>query len=146
MEDSYRKAFAEVLEVIEHSTNSIKEKIPKKIIDFFIENKDNTYLVKIDFFKSNWEDYIKDETQAILALIYRDYIVSKDKKQELLLEEKEEQIRIENELKEKYNTNNIFKNKHISNDEDLSDSIAMIVYKESFLKKLFRRIKNIFIK
>ena len=148
MENTYSEAFTEVLEVIEHSTKEIREKIPKKFIDFLNEYKDEKYVVEIDFSKENWEEYIKDETQAILALVYRDYIVSKEKRQILLKEEKEEQIKKENELNEKYNPDNLFENKHknVSNDEELTNTIAMVEYKESFFVRLFKKIKSIFIK
>ena len=122
MENTYSEAFTEVLEVIEHSTKEIKEKIPKKFIDFLNEYKDENYVVEIDFSKENWEEDIKEETQAILALIYRDYIVSKEKRQILLKEEKE------------------------ANDEELTNTIAIVEYKESIFVRLFKKIKSIFIK
>ena len=145
MDDTYREAFAEVLEVIKHSTNSIKEKIPKKFINFLIENKDNNYLVKIDFNKENWDEYIKDETQGILALIYRDYIVSKEKRQVLLREEKKEQIKIENELSEKYNINNLFSKKKTNTTvlTEENSNITLINYKESFIKRIWNKIKTL---
>ena len=37
-------------------------------------SKDN----KIDFNNVSWEDSLKPETLAVLALIYRDYIISSD--------------------------------------------------------------------
>ena len=146
MESVYREAFAEVLEVIKNSNQRILEKIPKKFITFLNENKDNNYIVKIDFTDENWDDSIKQETQAILALIYRDYIVSQEERARLLTEEKEEQIRIENELREKYNPDNLFKKQdQVKNTEEvMTEEVAMVEYKESIFKRFINKIKSIF--
>ena len=146
MDNVYREAFAEVLEVIKNSNQRILEKIPKKFITFLNENKDNNYIVKIDFTDENWDDSIKQETQAILALIYRDYIVSQEERTRLLTEEKEEQIRIEKELREKYNPDNLFKKQdQVKNTEEvMTEEVAMVEYKESIFKRFINKIKSIF--
>lgn len=147
MDNVYREAFAEVLEVLKNSNQKILEKIPEKFITLLNENKDKNYIVKIDFTNENWDDSIKQETQAILALIYRDYIVSQEERARLLTEENEEQIRIENELREKYNPDNLFK-KHSEDknvtDNDIQSEVAIIEYKESIFKRLINKIKDIF--
>lgn len=141
MDKNYRQAFAEVLEVIRNSNDDIKNKIPKKFIIFLEENEDKNYVVKIDFNNANWEDTLKQETLAVLALIYRDYIILQEERKKLLIEEQEELIKIENELREKYNPDNIFKKNNqdiqITDDIDSSD-VALTEYKES----IFTRIKN----
>lgn len=143
MEIVYKQAFAEVLEVLENTKQSIVEKIPEKFIIFLQENKDNNYVAKIDFSKSNWEEDIKKEAQAILALIYRDYIVSKEKRTELLKEEQEEQIRIEKEIREKYNLDNIFNNKKEKKVVE-NTNLPVEIKKETFFKKLINFIKLLF--
>lgn len=147
MDNVYREAFAEVLEVLKNSNQRILEKIPERFIAFLNENKDNNYIVKIDFTDANWDDTIKRETQAILALIYRDYIVSKEERTRLLAEEKEEQNRIENELREKYNPDDLFK-KHIEDknvtENNIQSEVTLVEYKESIFKKFINKIKDIF--
>ena len=96
MDIVYKQAFSEALEVLKNTNKSILEKIPPQFITFLNNNKDDEYIVNIDFSKDNWEDSVMPETQGILALIYRDYIVPKEKRIELIKEEKEEQKRIEN--------------------------------------------------
>jgi len=143
MEIVYRQAFAEVLEILKHTSKSIVEKIPEKFIMFLKDNKDDEYIADIDFSKPNWEDEVKKETQAILALIYRDYIVSPEKKSELIREEQEEQIRIENEIREKYNPDNKIKNKK---EETVIENINLPVEikKETLFMKLISFIKGLF--
>lgn len=143
MEIVYKQAFAEVLEVLENTKQSIVEKIPEKFIIFLQENKDNNYVAKIDFSKSNWEEDIKKEAQAILALIYRDYIVSEEKRTKLLKEEQEEQIRIEKEIREKYNPDNIFNSKKEEKVVE-NTNLPAEIKKETFFKKLINFIKLLF--
>lgn len=138
MENVYREAFAEVLEVLKNSDQNIVGKIPEKFITFLNQNKDNNYIVKIDFTDANWDDSIKQETQAILALIYRDYIVTPEERTKLLAEEKEEQIRIENELREKYNPDIIFKRNQTAVQQDLENNTQLIKIKNyPWYKRLF---------
>ena len=55
-------------------------------------------------------------------------------------EDNKELIKIENELKEKYNTSNLF----IKNNIPIQKKEEIIEYKkENFLKKLLRKIKKI---
>lgn len=146
MDTVYREAFAEVLKVLNYVDKNLTNKIPNRFIDFLEENKDPNYIVKIDFTNDNWENTIKEETQAILALIYRDYIVSPEKRKELIAEETNVQQRIENEIREKYNPDNIFsksKQEEIIEDSIVNNEVAMMKYKESIFKKIVNKFKNI---
>ncbi len=147
MDTVYKEAFAEVLEVIKHCNQNIKSKIPEKFITFLNQNEDKNYIVKIDFTNANWEDYTKYETQAILALIYRDYIVSPEEREKLLTEEKDELIMVEKELREKYNTDNIFQ-KHNQDTQtevkEIANNITIVKYKDSIFKKIMNVIKKFF--
>ena len=146
MDTVYREAFAEVLKVLNYADKNLTNKIPNRFIDFLEENKDPNYIVKIDFTNDNWENTIKEETQAILALIYRDYIVSPEKRKELIAEETNVQQRIENKLREKYNPDNIFsksKQEEIIEGAIVNNKVAMMKHKESIFKKIFNKFKNI---
>lgn len=145
MDNVYREAFAEVLEILKNSNQKIIEKIPEKFIKFLTENKDNNYVVQIDFTDENWDNSIKKETQAIIALIYRDYIVSPEEREKLIAEEKEEQIRIENELRERYNPNNLFKKNDNKLDKEITNTNSLIETRnEPWFKKLYNILLKIF--
>lgn len=143
MDIVYKQAFAETLEVLKNTEQSIVKKIPQKFLDFLEENKDINYFVNIDFTKSNWEEDIKQETQAILALIYRDYIVSEEKKKQLIKEEQEENLKIENDLREMYNPDNIFQNKKEEKVVE-STNLPIEIKKETLFKRLISFIKGLF--
>ncbi len=141
MEDIDRRVFNQIDEILKHSSDEISKKLPKNLQEFLKENQEKDYKPNIDFNTDNWQDYLLEDTIVLMGLIYRDYIVSKDERQKLLLEE-------EIEYNEKYNPNNIFKNKkNIQNqiEEIQSRETAIIEYKEkNFLQKIFDKIKHLF--
>lgn len=145
METVYKQAFTEVLEVLKHTSKSIVEKIPENFINFLKDNKDDEYFTEIDFSKSNWEDDVKEETQAILALIYREYIVSPEKKRELIRDEREEQKIIENEIRKKYNPDNLFKNERKEIIVENTD-LPIEIKKEKFFNRKICFVKKFFSK
>ena len=57
---------------------------------------------------------------------------------------KDETKIIEEQLREKYNPDNIFNNRKTENIETIAEPVAMVEYKESFFTKILNRIKNIF--
>ena len=144
METTYRQAFTEVIEILMHCNKNILEKIPNQFLDFLKKNMDKNYEVTINFNNENWEDTLKEETQQILALIYRDYIVSEEKRNELIKEEKEAEIKIEEELRQKYNTDNIFKKEKTDIQESKSNEFKLVeIKKESWYKKIYHKILKI---
>ena len=139
---NYYKAFAEVIEILAHVEEEIIEKISKNFISFLLENMDKEYIVEIDFSNENWEETILEETKAIIALIYRDYIISDEERKKLLAEEKKEQIKIEAELKEKYNPDNLFKKEEKNEDipKELKEKQLIDTQKYPWYKRLYNKI------
>ena len=111
MNENYRIACSETLEIIKNSQSTIREKIPKSFIEFLKSQSENCE-VKIDFNNKNWSELLKEETQGILALLYRDYIVTSSERKRLIKEEKEREINIQKEIEKKYNPNDLFKNEN----------------------------------
>ena len=144
VEDKYPKALKEVYIILENSEEKVKQKIPENFKKFIIKNMDKEYNANINFNYATWEDTIMEETQQILAIIYRDYLVTKEEREKLLKEESEEEKRIEQELREKYNPDNIFKkNKEKDNSND--NNTSMIKIEEiKWYKKIISKILSIF--
>lgn len=144
MEDKYPKALKEVYIILENSEEKVKQKIPENFKKIIIRNMDKEYNANINFNYATWEDTIMEETQQILAIIYRDYLVTKEEREKLLKEESEEEKRIEQELREKYNPDNIFKkNKEKDNSND--NNTSMIKIEEiKWYKKIISKILSIF--
>ena len=133
MEKFNAKAVSEVIEILNHTDKEIVEKIPQNFIEFLFENADKDYIPNIDFYDENWEKSIQEDTKAILALLYRDYIVSK-----------EEKLKQERELREKYNPDNIFKKKNVDKNMQI-DNVQLIEIKEtSWFKRTLNKILDFF--
>lgn len=123
----------------------MQDKISKKLKDFIENNKAKDYNSNINSTVPLKEQTLERETKAMLGIIYRDYLCSEEQKRELIGNEKIEIEKYERELREKYNPDNIFKNKT----EDIQDTtikpMAMVKYKETFFTKIINKIKKIFI-
>lgn len=81
---------------------------------------------------------LSEDAKSIIALIYRDCLVSKEERKKLLEIEK-------NELYEKYNLDNIFKNNNesekINEEMNSTDSISLTSQEEQiWYKKIIKKI------
>lgn len=145
MDEEYRKSLCEVAEVLENSEENIQQKIPKKLKDFIYNNRISNYNPRIDFSKEDWEEDLSEDAKSIIALIYRDCLVSKEERKKLLKIE-------ENELYEKYNPDNIFKNNNENNESEKAnkemnstDSISLTSQEEQvWYKKIIKKILSFF--
>ena len=142
MENTMSQAFAEVYDIIMHFERDLYNKIPKSFIELVEKNRDKEYKFNIDYLKDINEQYLLQDTRAILALIYRDFLC--DEEQRLKLKEQEEILleKSKKKLYEKYNTDNIFRNK--ANNTILNQEISLIEKKnEKWYMKVFMFIKNL---
>lgn len=145
MKREYEEAFVEVDEIIKLMPVDISSKIPLKFRQVISENKAKDYIVKIQEPLENQK--LKQETIAILGLIYRDFLCTPEEREKLQLRDAEELKRIEIEIQEQYDINNVFeKRKRRTKVEEYDDNQTdMIVYKEpGFIKRFFNLIKGIF--
>ena len=143
-----KKSYVEILEILKHMDKVYVDKIPKKLIDFFKENKANDYDFKYNSTVEIGQQKLNDNTLALLAMLNLNYWCdSEEHKKELIKKYTENEQKYQEELREKYNTDNIFKErkqeKRIEEGIDQKD-VAMIEYKESILKKVINKLKSIF--
>ena len=134
----YAKAYSEVLEIIKYIPKNEFLKIPKEKILFFETYKDKNYDFKIDPKISLEKQNISEEANAIIIILYRDYFATESQKiklQEILNHKKVIQ---EQEKRERYNPNELFKNSvEIENKSNIVDqNTEMSIYKESFWNKI----------
>ena len=80
-----------------------------------------------------------EETKILLSIVYREFIASKEERKQIIKKEKNELLQEEKRIREKYNPDNLFKNK-VAKVETIQNSVAMVEYKES----IFTKIKNWF--
>ena len=132
-------------------TEEEKNQIPKKLRDFFREEKDLNYHKNINPNIPIKEQNLKEETLAIIALLMIQYWYKDESKKQKLLEVLDENERkYQEELREKYNPDNIFKNKNQNNtfdeavpeNEEISVGMQIVEYKEPIFKRIVNKILN----
>lgn len=146
MEDTYEKACTEFIQLLRFFPRESVEKIPEKKLQLYINKMDRSYYYEVDINKSFEEQNMSEKTKAIFANIFRDYWATDYQRERIEAKEKYDREQIENEKYEKYNPNDIFKNKNKVEikDEVNLNSVAMIEYKESIFKKIMNKIKDTF--
>ena len=149
MENELLKAYAEVDKVLSFMENKYVEKIPSKMREMFKDEKLEGYNPIIDPKIPLDEQNLQKRTLAILAMLNLNYWCESEKeKQELIFLYAENDRKREEELREKYNPDNIFKNKNNSSEniqDNISTETAIVEYQEkNFIQKLFDKIKHLF--
>ena len=144
MKREYEEAFAEVDEILQLMPVELLIKIPLQFKKIISENRANDY--KPNLKEPIEEQQLKYETKVILGLIYRDFLVTPEEREKLQEKDAEELRKIEEEMQQQYDMENIFKKRKSGKKTQNGDfSTEMTVYKEQgFLRKLFNLIKGIF--
>lgn len=147
MSEINKKAVSEVIDILKHSEIEVTQKIPKKFIEFLMNNSDHDYIPNINYSEENWENGIEEDAKVLIALIYRDYIMSEEEKEKVI----EEAERQEQEIREKYNPDNLFKkNSKIENEKSQDDTeqevqkSLLIIKEEKWYERIINKIKEIF--
>lgn len=109
MTNNYKRAYTEVVEILSHLSREEYDKIPKEKIDYYKENMDTEYVYHIDPQKTLNEQNISTEANAILVTLFRDYFATEVQKETLKKLLNKNQEVLEQEKKEKYSIDNIFK-------------------------------------
>lgn len=106
----FAEASAEINEILKYMPDEELKKIPSKLREFFREVASKDYVTNINPDLPLDEQDIKEKTKDIIALIYRNYWCSEEERKELDQKLIENDRKFEEELREKYNPDNIFKN------------------------------------
>ena len=145
---STRQAYSEVDEFLELLTEEERTKIPRKLRDFFKEEKDSNYIKGIRTDIPVKDQDFKEETLAIIAVLNLQYwCEDENEKKRLKQVYANNQKAYEEMLYEKYNPDNLFKKRNIPKEDveqEQVSSVAMVEYKESIIKRIINKIKNIF--
>ena len=146
--EMYACSYKEVMTILRFLSVQDLVKIPSEKLEFFDANMDENYDYELDYSKSFMDQKMSPITEAILANLYRDYLASPAQKQAILEKEKRELEKIEEEKRLKYNPDNLFKNRTLSNslDESTEETSDIIVYNgnKNIFIKLLEKIKSIF--
>ena len=143
--EEYKIATTEVLSILEYLPQSDVDKIPNKFKEFLKENSLSNYKPSFDYSLGLDKIELKYKTKLLLAMIYRNYLCSKEEQLEydkILCQNEENHQKY---LREKYNPDNLFKKKGAQESSKLhteKSQNALIEYKQSF----FAKFKNFIFK
>ena len=134
-------AYAEIDEIL-NLLEDYREMVPKKVRDFFKEEKMKDYHPEIDIEKPLIEQNLKRETMVLLAILNLNYWCENEEEKQSFLNELNKNEEEKNELEEKYNPDNLFKKKQ---DESIQNNLQIIEYKKpNFIQRLLTKIKKFF--
>lgn len=146
--NEYGEAAVEVLDILDNTNKEDVAKIPSSFIKFLVDNASEDYVVNFDHSKPISELNIKEKTKEILGTIYINWWCDNNQKEQYIKQIEKQEKSKQEELKEKYNPNNIFENKksvQISNkmQEEVNsktETLVIVKYKENILKKIVNKI------
>lgn len=140
-----REAYAEVDNFIECLDAYDKNKVPESIRKYFKKEKSKNYNKIIDVNKPIKDQNLKDETLAIIAMLNLKYWCDdEEEKKRLMTIYSENEKKYQNELKEKYDIEKIFKERNNKKSENYQEKNVPEIKKESLWDKLKNMILKMF--
>ena len=141
----FAEASAEINEILKYLPEEYINKIPSKLRDFFEKVEDKEYIANIDPYKTLDKQDLKPKTQTLLTILYREYWCNDEEKAKLDKVLIENDKKYEEELREKYNPDNIFKKNVKTEEIEAVEETALIKYEnKAWYQKAFDFIENIF--
>ena len=131
-----KEAYSEVYAILNLMSWDLIKKIPENIWENIEKKRDKEQVIEIDNIK---EYQVSEQANKLLAVLYKNYFANDEEKEVIRAKEKILYQKEQDELHEKYNPDNLFKNKR-TKVETVENSVAMVEYKES----IFTKIKNWF--
>lgn len=145
--DKYAKAYTEVLEILKYLPKNEYDKIAKEKIKFFENNKDNSYKFSINPHMPLDKQNISIEANSIIIVLFRDYFATEKQKEKLNTILKQNEDKYQEKIRNKYNPNDIFKDRKDRSFNIMENNNLPIEVKEdNFFKKFIAYIKNLIFK
>ena len=147
LKTSYANAYKEVLIILDNLIKEDYDKIPKEYIEFLKSNCNNEYEFYYDNSKTFEEQELLDDTKYILFGLFEKFGATEIQKEKIKNFKDNYFRKIEEEKREQYNPDDIFKNANKAKNTDIEMSenntnTALIECKGSF----FTRFKNFIFK
>lgn len=106
----YANAYSEVLEILKYISKEDYEKIPNSKIELFETNHNKEYIFKYNPNKTLDEQNVSKIAKAIIAILFRDYWATEIQKEKIITKQNYDRKQLEEKKKERYNSDNFFKN------------------------------------
>lgn len=140
----YSLAFAETLDILNHTRKEDVEKIPNKFLEYLKTNKLENYESKIDFNKSLIDMNLNQKTIGILSIINKKYWCNDEQRKDFEEKLNQNEIEYQKQLSDKYSPEKIFANKNFEKTKN-TDVTSLITYeKPKWYRKIFEKILHFF--
>lgn len=146
-EADYKKAYKEIYEVLITLPEEEVNKVPKNMREMFEANMDKEYNFKVDINKTFEEQNFSDITKSIIFNLFRDYWATSEQKEKIIEIQNNQRNKLENEKKNKYNIDNIFKSRNeneIINISNENKNLPIQIKNENFFERIINFFKRIF--
>lgn len=142
----YSNSLYQINEILKYISPNLKARIPKKIATYFESNKSEKYDWEIDKSLPLEKQDLLPTTKEILTVLYKDYLCDDIERVKLEKTLNNNEIKYQEELRKKYNPDNIFKDRQKDSNftQAQTEDIAITPYKESFFSKIISKFKLFF--
>lgn len=144
----YANAYSEVLEILKYISKEDYEKIPNSKIELFETNYNKDYIFKYNPNKTLDEQNVSKTAKAIIAILFRDYWATEIQKEKIISKQNYDRMKLEEERKARYNSNNLFKNNEkriIMDNTEKEEELALIETSDiKWYKKVWRFLTEFF--
>ena len=140
----FAEAFTEINEILKFLDKSEVQKIPYELRERFNKLQSKEYIVHINPSKRLDEQELKKETKDILVDLYVKYWCTDEARKEVNKILKDNYEKKHFEYRQKYNPDDIFKNKNESKNYNEVQEVALAQYKESVFRKIINKISEFF--
>ena len=138
----YSKAISEVLDILKHTKKEDLNKISPEFMNFLKENASKDYIPEFDHSNGIASLKLNEKTIGILSVINSEFWCTPEQKEVFENKLKENEKKHQEELRTKYNPDNIFKNKN--NNIKNAENVSVVEYRETLLTKFINIIKKLF--
>jgi len=140
MED-LNKRLVEVEYILKKLDDEYIKKIPQEIWDYIEEKKDKNYIFNYDENKTLVEQNLSIDTISILTYINMEYLLGEEQKREMIEFLRKDEMIAEQEKAKLYNTDDLFKNRKESEQQETS---LVEVRIEKWYDKIFGFLGRLF--
>ena len=140
-------AYSEIYEILNLMEDEDKERVPQEVRDFFEEQRMKEYKPNIRTDIPLTEQNLKRETVVLLTILVINYWCDSEEEKQSFIDELEKNEKIKKELQEKYNPDNLFKNRKKTKEDvvmEQVENVEMIQYKENLFTKLKKWFEKMF--
>ena len=140
-------AYSEVYEILNLMEDEDKKRVPQEVRDFFEDQRMKEYKPKIRTDIPLTEQNLRRETVVLLTILVINYWCDSEEEKQSFIDELEKNEKIKMKLQEKYNPDNLFKNRKKTKEDivmEQVENVEIIQYKENLFTKLKKWFEKIF--